>query len=182
MPREARESGPVAPEIVLQAEVGGFTIAITELLAGATAEKLNERLDTYRRAIERQRAHNSLVEALVDLVARREALASWDERRTAALKALADEQVRQRAAFESSNQVGARTRRSEGLTTQQQQALDQFRERRVAEEAKFHAEKANLEAEIPRYEAQVARQRAIIAGRDRSEVIGTPMPTAEAAD
>ena len=44
------------------------------------------------------------------------------------------------------------------------------------------AEKATLKARLPMYETQVARQRAIIAGRDRSEVIAAAAPVAEAAD
>jgi hypothetical protein len=168
--REHRESGPVAPEITIQGDIGGATIAIVELVSGLTAAKLDDRLDMYRRAIERQRAHNSLVEALVDLHARTEALESLPQRRIDAAKARVQERARLAASFEAAGQLGGR--RQEGMSRQQKQRLDEFDAQTPVEMARFDAERAQLEKEIPLYEAQVARQRAIIAGRDRSEVIG----------
>ena len=172
--------GKVAPEITLQAEVGGFQIAIVDHMISATPAELDARLDIYRKAIERQRAHNSLVEALVDLTACSEALESWDDRRAEALALIAAEQARTRASFEAKNQVGRR--RSEELTPAQNEALAEYPDRQKAEQARLDAEKATLKARLPMYETQVARQRAIIAGRDRSEVIAAAAPVAEAAD
>jgi hypothetical protein len=172
-------SGKIAPQITIQADVGGMSLAFVEDTSGVDEGKLRERVGIYRRVIDYARAQNSLVEALVDLQAVKEALASWDERRAAALKAVADEKIREQASYEAANQLGPRAKRTDGFTDQQMQNLRQFDAKRAAEAAKFDLEKENLEKALPRHEAQVARQRAIIAGRDRSEVIG-PAFAAEA--
>lgn len=183
MPREHRESGPVAPEITIQAEIGGCTIAIVELVSGLTPEKLDERLDLYRRSLERQRAHNSLVEALVDLHAHVETLALLPQRRREVARARVEERAKMAASFQAMTSIGPR--RQEGYTRQEQQRLDEFDAQTPHEMAKLDEEQERLEKAIPLYELQVARQRAIIAGTDRSEVIGMKLPAAksqEAAD
>jgi hypothetical protein len=169
MPREIRESGPVAPEITIQADIGGATIAIVELVSGMTAEKLDARLDMYRRALERQRAHNLLVEALVELHARRDTLEQLPERRAEKAKERVTERARMAAAFAASAEASGR--RTPNLSAQQRQRLDEFDQMTPVEMAKLDDEETRLKKEIPLYEAQVSRQRAIIAGRDRSDVI-----------
>ena len=179
---ERAGSGKIAPEITVQADVGGMSLAFVESTSGVDEATLKARVGIYRRVIDYARAQQSLVEALVDLQAVREALESWGERRVAALKAVADDRIREQASYEVANQSGPRAKRTDTFTDQQLQNLRNFDAKRVAEAAKFDLEKENLEKALPRHEAQVARQRAILAGRDRSEVIGPEFTEARRQD
>jgi hypothetical protein len=168
-----RETGNASPELVIQAEVGGVTIAFTELVNGDEA-KLRGRVEMYLRTVDFARAKQMLVEALIDLESRRETLNGWGASRDAAIKKLVEDRTRARATFVAGG-------RSDRLTGAQQKTLDNFDAQIEQERAKWDQHKAKIEEEIPRYAAQVARQRAILAGRDRSEVIGFDVD-AEAAE
>lgn len=166
----------LCPEIVIQADIGGMTIAFTEIVTDKTPEEIDERLDHYRRSIGRQRAHQSLVESLVDLRARKEALEQMPDKERAFLKERMDERARMKVQFEAQRQ------RSGALSVKQEQDLRNFDAQTAAErKRRFEDDRKKIESEIPLFEAQVARQRAIIAGRERSEVIAGE-PQAEAAD
>ena len=164
-----------SPEITIQADIGGCQVAIVEMVGAESAADIDARLDVYRKAIERQRAHNSLIEALVDLTARCEALAMLPEREREWARTRAAERARLAASFDAA----AQTRRSGSRSLQEKQALEKFDEQTPIDQGKFAVEREKLMKEIPMYEAQVARQRAIIAGRDRSEVMGVALERSE---
>ena len=165
-------------DVVLQGEIGGITYAIS---GPVNCDNFDAELDFRRRALERQRAHNSLVEALVDLKAREESVRDYPERERAMLKGRAEERARKIASFDAAASISPR--RVQGRSKSDQQWLDEFDAQTKAEQAKMAAEKERIEKEIPMYDAQVSRQRAIIAGRDRSDVIGfSPLPDVAAAE
>lgn len=167
MPRD--EAVRATPEVTIQADIGGMTVAFVELVGG-DERALNARLDLYRRAINRQRAQVELVEALVDIQARREALASAPRREREVLKARAEERVRQIASFEAAHQV--RGNRGEFRMSQQQRAgLEAFDAETERKKGEFAADREKILAEMPHYEARAERARRIIAGAERSEVI-----------
>lgn len=179
---EHRVSGPVAPEIVLQADIGGMTIAFTELVSGADEEKLNERLDLYGRAIARQRAKVTLTEKLVDLLAAQKTLASLPEREMATIKARAEERMRLRASFEAAHDASGR-RSAFRLNDAQQKGLEAFDAQTAVERKKLDDERKMIEAGLPVLEAQIARLRGVIAGRDPMEALEVERETlAEAAE
>jgi hypothetical protein len=173
MPREEK----TGPEITFQADIGGVTIALIDRVE---PEQLDVRLDTYRRAIERQRAFNSLTEALVDLVARTASLAGWEQRRTEALKGRAIERVRLVTSFQARAQVSKR--RQDGYTATELNALDDFDKKTEEGRVKLDQEREQLLHDIPICEAQVARQRAIVAGRDRIDIMSDEVARAQIAD
>lgn len=165
-----RESGPVHPEMVIQAEVGGMTLAFTELVNGSEAD-LKARFDIYRRVIDHARAYQLLYEALNEVASREKTLHDLPKRRDAAMKAIAEERARARASFAG----GARTG---NLTGQQQKTMDMFNKQLEDEQAKWDKLRAQLEIEIPLYMDQVARQRAVIEGAERADSIGFDLPEA----
>lgn len=169
---------PVTAELVVQADVGGMQIAFTRV---AVEGEVDAWLDSCRKAVNRQRAHQELVEALVDIQARREALASSPDRERAMVKERAAERARLRATFKAQHEAsGARVPFAEGK--KHHQALDLWDQETEKKRAEFAADRAKVTAELPLYEARAARARAIIAGKDRSEVIGMADPLADAAD
>jgi hypothetical protein len=155
-----------SPEVVIQAEVAGMTIAFTAHVPDGV---LDDYMDMVRRRIDRARAHNMLIEALIDLAASEETLASWGARKAKAIEELVVERTRLRASYEVQN---AGTRRSDGLTSKQHLDLLQYATKMQAEENKFDAERKKLEDNIPVYRDRVARQRAIIAGAERADMVG----------
>jgi hypothetical protein len=155
-----------SPEVVIQAEVAGMTIAFTAHVPEAV---LDDYMDMVRRRIDRARAHNMLIEALIDLAASEETLASWGRRKAKAVEEIVIERTRLRASYEGQN---AGTRRSDGLSVKQQGDLAKFNATIEAEAAKFDAERKKLEDNIPVYRDRVARQRAIIAGAERADMVG----------
>jgi hypothetical protein len=173
MPRDTECS----PQIAIEADLGGFRLGFVESTEGLTRDEILAHCDTYREVISIQRAHQALLEALVDLKARQEALESLPTRETEALAAIVTDKARQQAAFEAARNNGPRVARREfELNGQQRAALAQFDDKIAEKKREFAAEKLRLEKEIPVYLSQVSRQRAIIAGRDRAEVLS------EAAD
>lgn len=173
------EPAMISPEIVVQADIGGMTIAFTTQARGDAAT-INAHLDLFAKAISRQRAQAELIEALVDVRAIREALALSPERERATMKGRTDERVRMIAAFEAShNARGARS--AFGLNAAQRQGLQNFDAETEQKRAEFASDRENAAAELPRHIARVARQRAIIAGADRADVIeddGEPLAIA----
>lgn len=155
-----------SPEVVVQAEVAGMTIAFT---AHVPEAMLDDYMDMVRRRIDRARAHNMLIEALVDLAASEETLATWGQRKAKALEEILTERTRLRAQYET---VNAGIRRADGLSVKQQSDLGQFNAKLEVEAAKFDAEKKKLEENIPVYRDRVARQRQIIAGAERADMVG----------
>ena len=155
-----------SPEVVVQAEVAGMTIAFT---AHVPEDKLDAYMDMVRRRIDRARAHNMLIEALIDLAACEETLATWGSRKAKALEEIIAERTRLRAQYEQAN---AGSRRADGLSVKQQNDLGQFNAKIEAEDQKFAAERKKLEDDIPVYRDRVARQRQIIAGAERADMVG----------
>lgn len=155
-----------SPEVVIQAEVAGMTVAFTAHVPEAV---LDDYMDMVRRRIDRARAHNMLIEALIDLAASEETLANWGRRKAKALEEIVTDRTRLRAQYE---RVNAGSRRADGLSAKQQNDLTQFNARIEAEEQKFDAERKKLEENIPVFRDRVARQRGIIAGRDRADMVG----------
>lgn len=162
----SRERHMPTPEVVIQAEVAGMTIAFT---AHVPEGLLDDYMDMVRRRIDRSRAHNMLIEALIDLAASEETLATWGQRKARAFEEIIFERTRLRAQYEQAN---AGTRRADGLSSKQQSDLAQFNAKIEAEEQKFAAEKKKLEENIPVYRDRVSRQRQIIAGAERADMVG----------
>ena len=170
--------GPVTTELVVQADIGGMTIAFTGIV---TPEETDERLDVWRRAINRQRAQQELVEALVDINARRQALATSPQREAEMVKRRVDERVRLIASLEVAHSAsGARVAEFK-LNASQKKGLEAFDADTARNRAEFAADREKVAAEIPLYEARAARARAIIGGAERSEVVGTEGPPLLAA-
>jgi hypothetical protein len=155
-----------SPEVVMQAEVAGMTIAFT---AHVPEEKLDDYMDMVRRRIDRARAHNMLIEALIDQAACEEALASWPERKAKAIAEIVAERTRLRAKYEIAN---SGTRRADGLSIKQENDLEAFTPKIEFEDQKFAAERKKLEENIPVYRDRVSRQRQIIAGAERADMVG----------
>jgi hypothetical protein len=159
---------PVTAEAVVQADAFGMTVAFTRVVVDG---EIDAWLDTCRRAISRQRAHHELLEALSDLAAVQETMRSGPALERGLVKARADEQVRMRASWEAAhNTAGARTEFR--LTPKYRQALEEFEAETARQVAKLAAAREAAVAKVPNFEARVARSRALIAGAERSEVIG----------
>lgn len=167
MPHEDMPEYPVMTEAVVQADIGGMTIAFT---ASVTGPELDQRLDAWRKAINRQRAQNELVEALVDVQARREALVSAPDREREAIRARLDERARLVASFEAAHQVH-RPRAEFKMTDSQRGALETFDAETEQQKAKFAADREKVAADLPQFEARIERARRIIDGAERAEVI-----------
>lgn len=165
-------------EMVIQADIGGIQIALTVPLDGAK-DRQDEILDRSLKTVNRARAHQSLVEALIDTQARKERI----EQIPAAIQELGERRIREKVEMRAlwQAQHDATGRRSEfAEQAQHKKALVDFDIESEAQLKKLRDERAQLEKELPIYEMQVTRQRMILAGKDRSEVI-TMKPIAEAA-
>lgn len=178
MPKSEIYEVPVSAEAVVQADIGGMTIAFTRVVV---SDELDPWLDTCRRAINRQRAQHELVEALVDIEARREALATSPEREREILRTRAAERIRLVASFEAAH-AAVRARGDFQLTSAQRKGLTDYDDETERKRAEFAAEREKVKADIPHYEARAARARAIIAGKERAEVIGQRDEFPAAAD
>ena len=141
---------------------------------------LDDYMDMVRRRIDRARAHNMLVEAMIDLASTEEALASWGMRKAKAISALVAERARLMAFYTEANET--HHRRSSELSPRQKSDLDQFRAKIEEEEKKFDDEKNKLEANLPIYRDRFARQRAIIAGAERADMVGFHAEVVAAAE
>lgn len=168
-------------EIVVQAELGGLSIAFTE--SETDGRDANAILDDATKAIGRQRAKQTLTEKLVDMLACDKALASLPQREAEAIRARADEGARLRASFAAANTLRPR-RRVEGVEFTEQQAatLTSFEAETEQVRKKFSEEKQGLELNRPILEAQIARLRAVIAGRDPTEALEIEMGSLQAAE
>jgi hypothetical protein len=169
MAREPRTSGPVAPEIVIQCDLDGMTIAFTELLTGADEAKVNDRLDLYTRVVGRQRAIIGLTNKLVDLLALQKTVATYDERRIEYARNRAGEKIRMRAEMEANHQMSRKRVSDFEPSMQQQQQLKNFDLSTEAGLHKMEADQQQYLRDIDMAEAQVERLRARIAGGDPLE-------------
>lgn len=175
MPDKTPYAVPITTEAVVQADIGGMSIAFTGVVVDG---ELDAWLDKRRRAINRQGAQHELVEALVDIAARREALRTSPQRERDMVKARTDERIRVVASIEAAHQSAARVP-SIRLTAAQKKGIDDFDAETQRKREEFAADRAKVEAEIPHYEARAERARAIIAGKERWEVIeAEPLPAA----
>lgn len=158
---------PVTAEAVVQADIGGMSIAFTRVI---TPEEQDPWLDQCRKSINRQRAQHELVEALVDIEARKQAIDQLPERLAKLKKERAEERARMIASWQASH--AAANRRVEFMpNAAQRQARDTFDQETARKIAEAEADKEKVEAELPHYEARAARARAIIAGKERWETI-----------
>jgi hypothetical protein len=155
-------------EIVIQADLGGLSIAFTEQLSGTVAEDVvNQQLDRFTKAIGRQRSKFTLSEKLVDLLATKKTLETHDQRLAEELKKKAEERMRINMAFRQPE-----GRRLERPKTKAQLAAEQQNDEETAQIRRDYAEKRKtLEDNIPILEAQISRLRAVIAGRDPTEAL-----------
>jgi hypothetical protein len=160
------ESRMPSPEVVVQAEVAGMSIAFT---AHVPEAMLDAYMDMVRRRIDRARAHNMVIEALIDLTATEEALSTWGPRKAKAIEDIVIERTRLRARYEQENAAG---RRADTLTGKQQGDLNQFTAKIEAEAQKFDAERQKIEENILVYRDRVERQRKIIGGAERADMVG----------
>lgn len=152
-------------EIVIQADLGGLSIAFTDPAKGTDEASLNERLDLYTKVIGRQRAKFTLSEKLVDLLAARKALAALPEQEREVLKSRAEERARQHAAMAAAHDVAGK--RGEFMPNlAQRNQLSAFDAETAAEREKLQKQRQTLERDIPIIEAQISRLRAVIAGGD----------------
>lgn len=155
-------------EIVIQADLGGMSIAFTEQVSGTAGEgEVNLQLDRFTKAIGRQRSKFALSEKLVDLLAVKKTLATHEERLHEALRQKAEERMRINSAFRMPE-----GRRLDRPKTKAQLAAEQQNEEEVAQiRQKFADDKEGMSRQIPLLEAQIARLRAVIAGRDPTEAL-----------
>lgn len=170
---------PVTAEIVVQADVGGMQIAFTRV---AIEGEIDAWLDSFRKSVNRQRAQQELVEALVDIQSRKQALASSPDRERDMLKERASERVRLRASFEAAHRSSNPRVVDFREGPKHRQVLDAYDQETERKRAEFEADRGKVLAEMPLYEARAERARAIIAGKERSEVIGMVEPLAAAAE
>jgi hypothetical protein len=95
------------------------------------------------------------------------------------VKARTDERIRVVASQEAAAQVRNTRVADFKLTAAQKKGIEDFDAETQRERDKFKSDRAKIEAEIPLYEARADRARRIIAGAERSEVIGSePLPAA----
>ncbi len=169
---------PITAEAVVQADIGGMSIAFTRVVVN---DEIDPWLDTCRKAINRQRAQHELVEALVDIEARRDALRTAPEREREMLKARGVERARLVASWEASHSMSG-ARGDFKPNPAQRKGLIEFDEQTAREREKFDSDREKVEAEMPHYEARRDRALAIIAGKERAEVIGATEPLLHAAE
>jgi hypothetical protein len=166
-----------SPDVVIQAEVAGMTIAFT---AHVPEAMLDDYMDMVRRRIDRARAHNMLIEALIDLTSNEEALASWPERKAKDIAEIVSERTRLRARYEQAN---TGTRRADGLSIKQENDLAAFTPKIEFKDQEYAAERKKIEENIAVYRDRVARQRQIINGAERADMVGFHVEAAaQAAD
>jgi hypothetical protein len=165
--------------LVIQGEIGGFQLCLEQHVDAATTD-IDERLDRMVSAFWRQRAKIALVDALVDVEARRKRLADLPDSEADYVAQRAAARALLRASFIQKHETSGK-RGEFRLTPSQDEALRTHDVETAQKRAEMAAEKLKLEHDLPIYEAQVSRQRAIIAGRDRSEVIDAT-DLAEAAE
>ncbi len=175
MPREDSFEAPAATEAVVQADIGGMTIAFTAVVGAA---EINERLDAWRKAINRQRAQNELVEALVDIQARRDALAAAPDREREVIRSRLAERAVMVASWQAAHETSGK-RAAFSQSPQQRQALLDYDAETERKKAEFAGDRAKIEAELPLWEARADRARRIIDGAERAEVIGDMKLAAE---
>lgn len=161
------------PEVVIQASVGETQIAFTEIVKD-DLEAINDRLDRYNRAIGRQRAKVELAQKLGEIEASNALLNSWEERRSAAMQVRIESRAALVARWQAEHehrQAGGRRASEFRVSTQQRAALDQHDKETRDEQDKFDREKASVERNRPIIEAQISRMRAVIAGRDPTDLL-----------
>lgn len=164
------------PEHTIQvsADIGGVQISFAKVdatLGGEPiVEHINDTLDTWSRAIGRQRAKVTLTEKLVDLLASQKAMASLPEREKAALAERQTEKDRLVAKFMIEHNASGR-RGEFKLSPQHRRALDEFDLESQKLRKKFTDEREAHALQQPVIEAQIARLRAVIAGRDPTEAL-----------
>lgn len=149
-----------SPEIVVQAEVGGRTIAFT---AHVPDEKIEAYLERVSRALARETARQRLLEELGELKGREKTLAEWSELRAKALRSIAEKKAAKRAEMMAQG-------RSDRLTLANERALMAFDTQLAAEDTKYASIRQELEEQIPECRRRVARQRAILAGADPADM------------
>jgi hypothetical protein len=169
-------------EIVIQADLGGLSIALTENMSdspSAMERALNEHLDRFTKAIGRQRSRFALSEKLVDLLATRKTLETHDQRLQEELKKKAEDRMRINAAYARAEDG----RRLERPKSKQQLAAEQQNDEEIAQlRLDYAGKKKTLEDNIPVLEAQISRLRAVIAGRDPTEALEEEREKLSAAD
>lgn len=168
-------------EMVVQADIGGITIAFTEHFdGGGGIRRQNDILDECMRTIDRARAKQAMIEKQIDVEACRETLRDMPEREKALIKERAEERIRMRAAWMA--QHNANNKRSEFHESSAHiKQLQQFDAETQEALAKLEQERKAIEAALPKHEAGLRRQMEIFyEGKDRAEVIGIKL--AGAAD
>lgn len=161
-----REGGRASPELTIQADIGGRTIAFVELIGSCDEAGLNARLDMYRRAIQRQVNVQSHREALIDLVSSLKTLAEMPERERDMLLDIGRQKAAYIAGQEAAHQLkvagghrGALRVNAEEVRKFDQQ-IDDARD-------KFQQMRGQIEKKLPELRAQVARLERAIAGEDQ---------------
>lgn len=163
-----REGGRAAPELTIQAEIGGKTVAFVELIGSCDEEKLNERVDMYRRVIERQVNRQRLKETLIDLVAARKTLTELPDRLKDALTAITID----RAAFWAGKELAharANKRGDYAKSIADEREGAKFTDQMAAKETEFEKLREQLTRSIPELEAQVTRLARAVEGEDQLE-------------
>ena len=149
-----------SPEIVVQAEIGGCTLAFTAHVPNEMIEAYLERVSG---AVSREKARQRLLEELGELKGREKTLAEWPELRAKALRSIAEKKAAKRAEMMAQG-------RSDRLTLANERALTAFDTQLEAEDTKYANIRRELEEQIPECRKRVARQRAILEGANPADM------------
>lgn len=157
------------PEIVIQADLGGISIAITEQ-SPPDIDAQNDILDRVWKVIGRQKARLELSEKILARAACEKMLALLPEQELSMVKGRIEDRARLVLSWEQ--QYAASGKRGDFRPNDShRKALESFDAQTESEREKFRKQKASLETDGPMIEAQISRLRAIIAGRDPTEYV-----------
>lgn len=156
-----------ARDVMMEADIGGVKVSFA---ANVEGDELDAWLDQHRKAVNRQKAQHELVEALVDLVAFRDAIDTYAERRAKLQKDRAADRARTIASLEAAH-VAANRRGNFELSAQNRQALHQHDLQTQAELDKLEADNEGFKAKLPSMEARVKRSEDLVAGLDKADIM-----------
>lgn len=159
-------------EIVVQADVGGITIAFTDPV-DSYDDTTDEILDRRLKSIGRQKAKLDLAEKLLAMQAREMMMAQLPDQEARVLKNRAAARIAMREGWRAEDEARPGPRRREfreGPTHLKN--LAEFDQETERVKANFEGKRKELEDDGPQIEAQISRLRAVIAGRDPTEYVG----------
>jgi len=164
-----RIEGQIAPDLNVTLE--------QHIDATADQRDIDELLDRMTRAFWRQQAHPRLIEALIDLKARQETIATLPHRLQEFDKAAAAQALTVKAAYEARHGMAMLGKRNPVAFVNWPLHAEMIEQLRLHEEntqkrrGELIAEAEKYKTELPLIEQRVARQQAILDGADRASTI-----------